>query len=55
MGDVRKVKGKEVVVWKSTQNAKRTLNYKTLTPIQPGEEDLKRSDLKKSAMNSLKD
>jgi cation-transporting P-type ATPase 13A2 len=26
LGDVRKIKGKEVVVWKSTQNTKRTLN-----------------------------
>ena len=26
LGDVRKVKGKEVVIWKSTQNSKRTLN-----------------------------
>jgi cation-transporting P-type ATPase 13A2 len=53
LGDVKKVKGKETVVWRSTKNTKRTLNKNTLTPIA-GEEDIKKSDLKNSQFNSLK-
>ena len=53
LGDVKKVKGKDTVVWTSTKNTKRKLNKKTLTPIT-GEEDLKKSDLKNSKLNSLK-
>jgi cation-transporting ATPase 13A3/4/5 len=34
LGDVKKKKdGKEVVVWKSTLNTKRTLNVNTLNPL----------------------
>ena len=32
LGDVKKVKGQEVVTFTSTQNTKRNLNAKTLTP-----------------------
>lgn len=53
LGDVKKVNGKDVVVWRSTKNTKRKLNKKTLTPIT-GEEDLKKSDLQNSKLNSLK-
>lgn len=34
LGDVKIVKGKEVVSFSSTQNTKRGLNVNTLTPIK---------------------
>jgi cation-transporting P-type ATPase 13A2 len=33
LGDIKKVKGKEIVTFTSTQNTKRGLNANTLTPI----------------------
>ena len=35
LGDIKKFGDKEIVLWKSTKNTKRTLNSNTLTPIEP--------------------
>ena len=34
LGDIKKAGDKEIVLWRSTKNTKRTLNANTLTPLQ---------------------
>jgi hypothetical protein len=53
LGDVKKVKGKEIVSFSSTQNTKRGLNANTLTPVQEEGHQLDGGDLKRSNLGSL--